>query len=74
MLEITLRISTENVQKFTPNYLAERPIPLDENEVPIMSQKEWFKKRTITDIMKVCRRGRDKLALQAVQELEGLIE
>ena len=61
MPSVTLTISTDNYNEFKSGFLKERPIPLDENNQPIMSEGNWIKAVIKTFAIQTYKSGKKKI-------------
>ena len=59
---ITITIPDAKVSEFRTGFLARRPVTLDENGDPVMTDKDWFKFCIIEWAKEECNKGNLKLA------------
>ena len=74
MKQITYSIQDDNAVELAAGYLADDPIPNDENGQPKMSALEWIKQGGKDYFMAKYKRGIEKLAKQTAIIKIDLIE
>lgn len=71
MATVTYTIPDPKLAQFKTWFLAQNPIPLDENKQPLMSDNDWIKECGKRYFLNICMRGKDRLAVkQAVFDTE----
>jgi len=71
MKTVTISIQDAQWDDFQKYYLKRRPVPLNEDQEPIMSVGDWIKKCIVDDIYQVLLAGKQ---MEAFNELEIEIE
>lgn len=71
MPQVTITVDNGHQNDFQKYYLIKRPVPLDDQQEPIMSVGNWIKQGIVQDIFQVLLEGKQ---MEAFNELEIDIE
>ena len=65
MATIEITIPNDKLAEFKVGFLKSKPIPLDENQVPIYTESQWIERIIVNHLKAVYRNGKTKLAKEA---------